>query len=752
MPSSVSIAATGGSGSSEVIGRDWFGAVQTGFHHFSGFDAAARAFDIGLLRWPGGTLAETRPEVYGLEHEGLFDATDLWKHNPDRTRPDLADSLDYAVEHDLHFSMVVPTARYVGAIDQGEAHLSDFLDDLFTGKYGALPREFTLELGNEYYALPEFRDDAAAYGEIAARFAEVIGESSALYLTAEERAHINVAVQMGDSAQENADILAQFSPEALSVTDSVVFHSLPISLRNLNKDQFPDLDRYEMADAFFMEWKDAIEAAGGTADPDLFMSAWTVGGSTNNPDNIDLVWHDYGLRAASVVLESVAGYASIGVDAAAIWGVDVHNLNSVTKIEGGDLYLSHSGEMFRMLADALPGSQLLHDFTPSSRDDAVMSYAFGDSETITSYIAINTLQASNTSVALDFGPFHNIRLMSAELLSTRLDPSFNGAIEDAEARLYEIPVLTQLTDLFTPDGIVLDFAKSFEVAEVQVALSDSMSGSPDPDWISGTLSSDRIHGLAGDDMLISGGGFDLIVGGEGDDRAFGGNGRDRLYGEAGNDTLHGGLGDDLLNGGAGTDTLVGGPGADRFQYNVVGDQSVIRDFELGRDEIDLADLFQSARAVQISGPSGSRLFTDGSGGITAEYRIAIQQQNADALMDVFDRDGGEVISVRLKDVSAEDLAQSRGSFRFFDEDSPSSDDLPRALASGSPAPAAAAQGDLLAEASGFGYPGFDAPLFEARAPSHIAVAEPFDEEMVSVPEETLDQNEDGDWDVLHFVA
>jgi len=144
--------------SAATIGKDWFGAIQTGYHGFRGFDQAAEALDIGLLRWPGGTLAEKRPDVYGFEHDGLFDATDLWRHYPDRDRPDLTASLDYAVDHDLHFSMIIPTARYADDLALGEAHLTRFLDDLFTGQYGALPEKFTLEIGNGYYALDAFRD------------------------------------------------------------------------------------------------------------------------------------------------------------------------------------------------------------------------------------------------------------------------------------------------------------------------------------------------------------------------------------------------------------------------------------------------------------------------------------------------------------------------------------------------------------------------------------------------------------------
>ena len=94
-------------------------------------------------------------------------------------------------------------------------------------------------------------------------------------------------------------------------------------------------------------------------------------------------------------------------------------------------------------------------------------------------------------------------------------------------------------------------------------------------------------------------GNDTLKGGAGDDMLSGDEGRDILNGEAGNDTLKGGQQFDLLNGGEGDDVLIGGGdidvltgdgGEDLFYLeNTKGSLEWIRDFELDRDRLGLAD-------------------------------------------------------------------------------------------------------------------------------------------------------------------
>ncbi len=656
----VNIQTSGSIDSAETIDHSWFGAVQTGFHSFDGFEESAEALNLGLVRWPGGTLAEKRTEVYGMEHEGLFDATDLWATNPNRDRPDLVHSLEYSVENNMDFAMIIPTARYADDIELGEAHLRSFLDDLFTGEYGALPDKFTLELGNEYKALPEFRDNPELYGEISSRFAEVIAEAKDLYLTDEESSGVNVAVQMGINSEHNEAIIGQFSDEALEVTNSLVFHSLPISMRNLNKDNEDEngMNRYEIAESFAEEWRSAITGAGGNSDPDLFMSAWTVGGSTNDPDRISLEWHEFGARSSSVAVDQVAGYSSVGVDSAAIWGVDVNNLNTVTSTESGELELSHTGEIFRMMADSLVGKTYVGEFRPSSRDDLVMTHTFTDGTELTTYVGINERSSENDEVLLDFGGANNIQLVHAEMLSTELDPSFNGNYDDLEARLYENPVTWEMEDVFTEEGLVVDFTQDYDMAEIEVVLGEGLTGSGGADWIRSDVESDAVMGYGGNDYLLGWLGFDSLYGGDGDDVLMGEDGRDRLFGGSGDDTLLGGDQDDFLSSGGGYDRLEGGAGADWFQFNQGTEGGIVRDFSVGVDALDLSEALSPAGSLVINAPGYFDIAEDlGPGGTDARWKMDVLQDGDDTRLQVTDDQGDEQWSILLRDVLVEDLTR-----------------------------------------------------------------------------------------------
>lgn len=91
---------------------------------------------------------------------------------------------------------------------------------------------------------------------------------------------------------------------------------------------------------------------------------------------------------------------------------------------------------------------------------------------------------------------------------------------------------------------------------------------------------DRIDGFTGNDTISAAGATaaQFITGGDGDDLIVGG---------LGDDSLFGGAGDDRLIGGAGDDYLVGGTGADMFVFANNFGRDVIRDFEIGTDQIEI---------------------------------------------------------------------------------------------------------------------------------------------------------------------
>lgn len=94
-----------------------------------------------------------------------------------------------------------------------------------------------------------------------------------------------------------------------------------------------------------------------------------------------------------------------------------------------------------------------------------------------------------------------------------------------------------------------------------------------------TEGSDLIDGTDQDDVIDGLGGDDILRGGLGNDELFGGDGDDVLEGGNDNDRLSGGFGHNVLTGGAGADEFEAGEG-----------QTVVTDFTVGVDQVDLTDM------------------------------------------------------------------------------------------------------------------------------------------------------------------
>jgi len=82
-----------------------------------------------------------------------------------------------------------------------------------------------------------------------------------------------------------------------------------------------------------------------------------------------------------------------------------------------------------------------------------------------------------------------------------------------------------------------------------------------------------------------------------------------MTGTSGNDTLTGGTGNDILIGNGGSDTLIGGQGNDLFQFDSAqsyeaGGFTLIRDFGLGTDTLDLGTVLGTTENAALSVISG----------------------------------------------------------------------------------------------------------------------------------------------------
>ncbi|MEM6613325.1 MAG: cellulase family glycosylhydrolase [Cyanobacteria bacterium P01_C01_bin.72] len=103
-----------------------------------------------------------------------------------------------------------------------------------------------------------------------------------------------------------------------------------------------------------------------------------------------------------------------------------------------------------------------------------------------------------------------------------------------------------------------------------------------------------VRGGMVNDTLIGGKGNDTLKGGRGNDKLRGKSNDDQLFGNQGNDLLFGNRGNDILIGGKGNDTLIGGKGNDLFVLAQDKGVDLIKDFELGKDLIQLWNNLQFA--------------------------------------------------------------------------------------------------------------------------------------------------------------
>jgi hypothetical protein len=548
----------------EIISDLMFGAVQTGFQHFSGFRASMDHLGLSHVRWPGGTLAEQRPEVYGLTVPGLFDATDLYATDPDRVRPDLQVMLQYAIGRDVPLTIIIPTARYAEDHEKGASDLQAFLAALLSGAYGELPGRLILQIGNEYAFQSEFAGDPSLYGELANRFVSTI-EDALHSADLPSTQYIQIAVQMGVSHSDDNAIRREFSERSLLAVDLLTFNHLPISLANLHRvassGDAEDLgqSRFQLAAEYYQNWTDAVRLLSSAAPaPDLYLSAWTVGSPALSTSDVALAFNDYGLRAASTGLDLIYNYSRIGVDIAAVWGVDVMNLSRLTFASSGQLSVSPLGELVGMMAANVVGTVAMSGSEGYSRTDLGNVYAFRGPEKLVLYATVNDIPESGKQLTIDLDGVAPSWTLSGRML--QLDLAEGGGSESAlNGGLSATAALSAFAPGWVDGGLQIKFLQDFAVAEILIEIPQTAQ------WGTGMS--------------------DILVSAEEDSFLFGYEGDDRLISRGGDDYLDGGPGNDVLDGGSGSNILIGGEGDDVFIFRFDRGDHEIRDFMPGEDTL-----------------------------------------------------------------------------------------------------------------------------------------------------------------------
>ena len=138
---------------------------------------------------------------------------------------------------------------------------------------------------------------------------------------------------------------------------------------------------------------------------------------------------------------------------------------------------------------------------------------------------------------------------------------------------------------------------------------DNIYGGKGNDTLAGETGDDTLNGAAGNDTLLGAEGNDLIRGAGGNDVIHGHGGNDYLIGSTEDDILHGDEGNDTLSGDRGNNFLIGGNGNDVFNL-IVGGNSVVADFELGTDRLQLSQISYSD--LNVTGDKNSILNYQGT--------------------------------------------------------------------------------------------------------------------------------------------
>jgi Ca2+-binding RTX toxin-like protein len=124
----------------------------------------------------------------------------------------------------------------------------------------------------------------------------------------------------------------------------------------------------------------------------------------------------------------------------------------------------------------------------------------------------------------------------------------------------------------------------------------------------------------------------------------GNEGHNEIYGNAGANSMHGKGGNDSVGGGRGDDNLRGGAGADEFVFHDGDARDVIRDFEVGQDQVALLDFgFDDfADAVSLMSQHGDDTWISLGGG----DRVVLKNVDMDDLseeMVIFEQLGVEAV-------------------------------------------------------------------------------------------------------------
>ena len=395
--------------SQDPISGDSLGVRYVSYRNIFRFLDQIDDVDTGLIVWPGGALAESRTDRYGFEYEGLY--------NPETGKPSIADMMQIAIDKGAAFSVVLPTARYVGREDELREDVRGFMQDLLGGKYGELPEKMILEIGNEYYGAfsePSEQGAAADYAAIADIMITEIANALADPAVNTSNSDLEIAVQSGRTLEDDAAIRDGLSEYAIANADMIVQHRFPATIEQVD-------DRLGTVEQIIDSWEQ--EAAGLNSEaPELFLSEWNVAHLTRQmvledflqePSSVEAgltaadvdldgrtttefeqYWQDaisrnaYGAEQPGLLLETFARYTELGMKAGGVYGIDVMHPGRMSWLgNDGEDHRFVGGEMLKMLYESVDNTYLVDAGSADGADDTITPYVFENDDKLVVFIA-----------------------------------------------------------------------------------------------------------------------------------------------------------------------------------------------------------------------------------------------------------------------------------------------------------------------------------------------------------------------------
>ena len=526
------------------------------------FEKVTEQFELGILRYPGGTITEEYFDLTNPNASDSYNILDLLEGTTNIRKQSvipLSDFLEFAHNKSIDPAIVIPTYRFFdpssgGVLPDAEAEVRTFIRSLLTGEFGPIG-QVTFELGNEWYQ-ERFAWTVEQFGEIQSKIAEwIFDEVSALGL----KDTVTILAQAGRNEADNACLASYFNGEG--TINGVLTH-----LYGTNSNGNP-LGIGSGIGRRLEEIRDVWGSVLGS-DFSLAVTEWNVGENGIDDTTIN------GLMRSAPLLRIFSEMVEKGVDLAAIWASQTNGPAGLSGVEGTGSALSPTGYLYTMLDDTIGynladngAGPFLHD---ANGNKVGYNYIFENDSGAIHFLSSGSSQPMDLTVDLTYYKDADAFIYATIL---RAAPGEAGDEYWSDASLnFE----TEISNLTGSSWHVPFQLSAYETLQIQIvlgsgvqiegdrhhAIDDALTGSEYGDYLAGHLGGDSLLGEAGDDTLLGGIGDDLIYGGDDHDFLEGGDGSDSLFGGHGRDTLSGGLGNDLIEGGNWNDTIFGGTGDD----------------------------------------------------------------------------------------------------------------------------------------------------------------------------------------------